>query len=54
MSEQNNTASEATEAQNSDSEQPQTGTPIAVEIKAETPEEEKESERPGFCCGSCS
>jgi len=25
-----------------------------VEAKAETPEEKKEADRPGVCCGSCS
>jgi len=54
MSEQNSNTAEATEVQNTDSEKPQTGTPIAVEIKAETTDEKKEPERPGFCCGSCS
>ena len=54
MSEQNSNSAEATETESKDNKKAQTGTPITVEIKAESTDDKKEPERPGFCCGSCS
>lgn len=50
MSEETNKAS--TEASDSKDELEQTIS-IKVEVQAEESEENKEAERPGVCCGSC-
>ncbi len=51
MSEETNKAS--TEAKNCEDTLEQ-ATSDKAETQAETPEEEKEADRPGVCCGSCS